>query len=545
MSARSRTIAWVMLAALAGAGCGLLRSSRNEWNAEFCRGTNKAEAALSAGHEEEAAAAVAALQLPGDSSPPVQAGMLLRRAELHAAIKDSAGEEADVRSALALQPKSFDALMRLTQFLIERGRLAEALAAARTLTMVNGPVAPKNRAEKWLKRAETLVRLGRDDEALAEGERALAGESRDLPVLCSAHNEWSAEFMRGTKKAVAALSAGHEKEAFAAVAALQVRGDASPASQAGMLLRRAELHAALKDFVGEEADVRAALALQPKNFDALCRLTQFLRERGRLAESLAAAQILTKVNAGIEPKNRAEKWLQRAETFARLGRYEEALADGERALADDSRDLPSLWLVIDVLLSSNRPREALPYADRMLMASRTAPERARALSQRAAVHRALGEYRESDADAERAVAEDPSDHVALEAKFERMLTAGRMDDALGLADRMIFAARKAPPPVRALLYDERAQVKRRRGDAAGAEADLRAALAVEPDAARPLRALVELLLDEKRADEAAALMERLQAATAESSPDARAEISGLRARAEAARRPQEPAGPSR
>ena len=301
---------------------------------------------------------------------------------------------------------------------------------------------------------------------------------------------WPREFGRGTRRAQAALSVGRRDEAAAVVAALTVPEDAPPAARAGMLLARARLKDDLRDFAGEEADARAALALRPGGFDELACLTQFLRDRGRLDESLALAGRLAATTEPVAPFNRAERWLQRAETLNRMGRTAEAEADVRRALEAKPDDVPSLWLGAQILLRAGRAAEALPYAERMLAAARGAGERARAYSQRAQVRGALGDKAGAAADAEAAVRADPRDLAALESAMEAAQAAGRPGEALAFADRAVAAA--APAPQKAVALQQRARLKRARGDRAGAEADLRAALAAQPDAEPVRRELEEL-----------------------------------------------------
>jgi Tfp pilus assembly protein PilF len=351
----------------------------------------------------------------------------------------------------------------------------------------------------------------------------------------AARAEWTADFTRDAARAQAALRDGRREAAAASIAALKVPESAKPADRSDMLLRRAELKAQLGDFGGVEADEREALSGEPRNFAALCALTQFLRERGRLGDSLKTAQALVQVEDGIPAGNRAEKWLQRAETLMRLGRFDESVADVERALRDKPGDVPSLWLMAQVLVRAGRAREAVAFADRMLDAARTPPEKARALSQRAQAREAAGDQAGADADVAQALAADPADHVALEARVQRLRAQGRLAEALEMSDRMVAAGSAAPPTRRAVLLEQRAQVKRALGDAAGAEADLAAALDAEPDSIPPLRSLAELRLergDAVGAEEAAA---RLLKAAAEAPAPMRAEALLLRARAAQAR----------
>jgi tetratricopeptide (TPR) repeat protein len=353
-----------------------------------------------------------------------------------------------------------------------------------------------------------------------------------LLAFCgAARAEWSPEFQAGIKRADAALAAGRTDDAKSEAAGLLVPEGADAASRTEMLIKRGELKASLNDFTGAEADLRAAVALRPKDYNALCILTQFLRDRSRLAESLEVARVLVGVTEGIDPKNRAEKWLQRAETYLRLGRFAEAEADVKRALADKPEDAASLWLMAQVLVRADRAHDALPFADRMVAAAADGPERAHAYSQRAQIRLLLGDKKGAHEDVARGFKADPRDHAALEASVQSLRAEGRLDEALALADRMVEGGGVLPAPRRAMLLQQRAEVRRLRGDAPGAEADLRAALGAEPDALPPTRALAETLLDEGKAEESEALATRFLKIAAESAPGLRAEGFLLRSRA--------------
>jgi predicted Zn-dependent protease len=355
-----------------------------------------------------------------------------------------------------------------------------------------------------------------------------------LLAAVPARADWPAAFAGGVAAAETALSAGDRTAAKAAVAALSVprAGRWSAADRASMFLRRGELRAATDDYAGAEADYRAALKARPRDFSTLCVLTQFLRDRHRYDDALRTADVLTTVTAGIAPKNRAEKWLQRAETLMKMGRTEPALADIARALEAKPGDVPTWWLKTQILLRAGRSRAALKAADGMVDAAAAGAEKARALSQRAQVKERLGDAAGADADVAKALAEAPGDQVALEARVQRLRAEGRLGEALALADRMVAAGAGEPAPRRALLLEQRAQVKKARGDVRGAEADLRRALDAQADAPAPLGDLAELLADEGRGAEALAVARRLAASSRERLPADRARALEVLARAE-------------
>ena len=505
-------------------------------------------------------------------APARRAALYEQRAQVRRERGDLKGAEADLRSALAGQPDALSATQRLSAVLLEAGKADEALEAANRFLTLSVQTLPALRAEALELRARALEAQGRASAAAIDrAEAALltpntptrAKESAEAvllaavrggilqarlaailggslwnrllayfaragrPAAAAVKGDVSGRFQASLRAAETALAAGRRNEAASIIAALEVPGGESPSARTEMFLARGKAKAALGDFAGAEADLRAGLALKPRDFDTLSTLAQFLRERGKLAESLEAASALV-VLPEVEPRNRAERWLQRAETLMRMGRGAEAEADVKRALADKPEDVPSLWLMAQVLLRGGRARDAVPFADRMVAAAKTPAERAHAYSQRAQVRDAAGDAKGAEADRRRALAAEPGDHVALEARVQRLRSAGRLDEALAAADRMVAAGKDAPPTRRAVLLDQRAEVKRLKGDAAGAEADLREALKILSDSLPPMRGLAELLLSSGRPREALPLLDAALASDAE--PTSRAASLMLRAR---------------
>ena len=365
-----------------------------------------------------------------------------------------------------------------------------------------------------------------------------AAIARSLALLllaaAAAGAGWTRDFDAAASRAEAARARDDRGEAAAEIALMAVPEAGPLDARVEMLLKRAELKDSLGDYAGAEADERAALVIEPRDFGALCRLTQFLRDRGRFAESLTIAQTLVTVTDGILPVNRVEKWLQRGETFMRLGRYAEAEADIRQALSVQPGDPPSLELLVQILLWAGRTEEALVYADRMVRVSPPGKARARAYGQRADVRGRLGDSAGADADVAQALAAAPGDPLVLEAQVQRLSAAGREAEALHLLDRALEDGRAIPPARRAPLLQRRARSRRMLGDAPGAETDVRAALAIQPDALAPLRELAGFLLDLGRPAEAEDAAARFLAAAAESVPATRAEGLVLRARARSA-----------
>lgn len=339
-----------------------------------------------------------------------------------------------------------------------------------------------------------------------------------------------AEYYRKIESIERAAEAGGKTEALRLLSALEQPSPVTRAETLSALLRSAGVRSRLGDYPGAESDLRAVLAIEPRNFDALCVLTQFLRERNKLAKSLEAANILAQVVEGIPEKNRAEKWLQRGETYMRLERFDEAEADIARALREKPDDVPSLWLMTQALMRRGDPRRALAFATRMTAASSPGIERAQALAQRGQVREALADAAGADADMIAALKESPTEHVALEARMQRLRAQNRLTQALTLSDDMIAASASAPPTRRAILFEQRAYTRRLSGDAKGAETDLHEALRAEPDSAVSLRSLAELLLEVARAPDALEPADRLVRVMSGATGSGRADAFVLRAR---------------
>lgn len=125
---------------------------------------------------------------------------------------------------------------------------------------------------------------------------------------------------------------------------------------------------------------------------------------------------------------------QRARTYERMGRLEEALECLERALAIDPRNLADLRNKGIVLRRLGRPIEALEYFDKVLAID---PDDVVALTKRALALNELERRTEALAAIHRAVRASPDDLNALNARVIILDNLGHYEEALSDLERML------------------------------------------------------------------------------------------------------------
>ena len=295
-----------------------------------------------------------------------------------------------------------------------------------------------------------------------------------------------------------------------------------------------------------EEKIKKALRLSPRHFEGLCLMTQFLREQGRLRESLAYADILQGASlAGVSSENRLERFLQRAETLMSLGAHGRAEADARKALRESPESFASLWLMARCLLEQGKAREALGFAERMVGISEGAL-RAKALAQRALVRLSLADPQAQE-DLRQALEADPGEWTALWAMTRFLRDKGRAHEALAFAERLKAAAQGLGRDQRSRAFVqtewelvqslvERSQVLSELKDFSRAEEDLRQALALAPENLEALRAMTRLRLVVGQPEQALQAARRLVAAARSRAEQAQA----LLERAEIRRRLKDP-----
>ncbi len=221
------------------------------------------------------------------------------------------------------------------------------------------------------------------------------------------------------------------------------------------LVRRARVLRALGRPVEAERSYRDALALDPDSPAALTELATLELER-----SGDAAAALARLDRAARRGGRSRTVaIARARALARLGRTAEADAEATRA-----RGLAEPELLVDPLMEQVRAENLASGAVYSLAGSL----------------REAGRLGEAIASLDRLVAARPGDAVALNNRAVLHLAGGTPGErALALAD-LDAALRLDPRNVAAL--GNRAAARLDSGDRGGADADVRAALALDPAA---------------------------------------------------------------
>jgi hypothetical protein len=336
-----------------------------------------------------------------------------------------------LRDATSITPSAFGAFVygALGRTLAERGALREALdafAAARALATTHTAVA--------LEVADSLVRLGEYEKALAALEESAAGDER------------AAELRARIEIALGKPVPGPG----GAQSLIDARAGAADAP-AELLALRAELRRLAGDAAGAAADATAAMKRSSLVPLALATLAELALAQGATETALARAQAA----AGLDPREPGRlDLLARAlgqagdrEGAAAATRRKEALEAAIAAARADGRELRArtLELAAAARLDENRYEETLDLAEKLLK-------------------------------------EDPTDGAALLLKLRAALGAGRAGDARSAAKALTGRF----PDLHDLhaLAAEAAQLE---GDRGAARAAAEAALKLEPSDARALK----------------------------------------------------------
>ena len=235
------------------------------------------------------------------------------------------------------------------------------------------------------------------------------------------------------------------------------------------LYNRAIALAALDRHDDALADYDKALDIQPNFAAAWDNRGNVLRNMGRPAAALESYEKALQ----LAPQD-SRAWYNRANALADLQRFEEALAGYDRALSFQPVFFEALRSRAVALLALNRFDEALGGLDQALAVH---PGHVPTLLHRAILLQEMGQAARALADYDKAIAAEPGNARAWNGRGSALHALKRAPEALAHFDKAL-----ALDPKLADALANRANLRwAERGDHAGAVADLKAALAANPD----------------------------------------------------------------
>ncbi|MFG1281623.1 tetratricopeptide repeat protein [Xanthobacter autotrophicus] len=274
------------------------------------------------------------------------------------------------------------------------------------------------------------------------------------------------------------LQVGRPKEAV--IAARRLR-DAHPRNPHAAILLGAS-HQGTGNWEKALAAFQAALSLEGAPLEARFLAGNAFCALGRYAEGVACYDIVL----AADPRS-IEALTNRAGALARLGRLQEALCDSEALVALQPWQPLHLVNLAGTLLELERPKDVIAAADAAL---RLSPRLADAEYVRGQALLGLGKWAEARVSLEKAVNIAPQNitfHVRLISVLHLLED---MPAAHSACERALLLEPKS-----ALLLQLRADTRRALGDAAGAMADIEAALALDPRLASAHVSRARLLAD--------------------------------------------------
>ena len=303
-----------------------------------------------------------------------------------------------------------------------------------------------------------------------------------------------------------------------------------PELRAGVYARRAAIERALGDAAGAAESLKKALELVPDHLQALLSSTQLALDERRPSEALAYCDRALKASRKAGPVALASLYNQRARIALELGDAASADRSLKQALELIEGDASALQGLVDLRLQDAQKQSGLGDAagamrslEQALKDSEKALPAARAAlyNQKARLERQRGDAEGAQKSLRQALALDPRDLQALISLTQLEQGQGRPREALAACGRALEASADAPPSARAALYNQKAQLERELGDAAGAGKSLKQALALAPADPQTLAALTQLELAERRPQSALAHAQALVEAS-EPAPSRRA-----------------------
>ncbi|MFI5346450.1 MAG: hypothetical protein ACHQ51_08755 [Elusimicrobiota bacterium] len=287
----------------------------------------------------------------------------------------------------------------------------------------------------------------------------------------------------------APLMRAPESVTEAASVVLERAGDGTSAAApaAGVYRRLALAHLEFADDQGAMLNLLRALERDAADGEAALLLVDLQRRAGILRQALHTAERLQSI-PGLSGLRLSEALRKGAGIRTILGDVAGAERDYKRALELDPSDAEAGFRLAQLL--RDRPREALEYAEPAGRAALPVKVRAAAFRLAGESRLDLGEIAEGRASLIRALELSPDDLDALQDMVR--LERARPQEAASYAERAQRAAEAAPPWLRRAAYRASARVWLEIKDHRRAAANLRSALALDPDDLDVLEALAQI-----------------------------------------------------
>ena len=215
--------------------------------------------------------------------------------------------------------------------------------------------------------------------------------------------------------------------------------------------------------------IERALTLQPGTPEMLSNYAIALHGLGRYGEALEALERVVKLSP-----NDSRAWSNRGALLTKLHRNEEALTDFDRAVALDPVNVDAWNNRGLILVALGRPEEALESYDRVLQLRLDYVE---ARNNRGLALKEMGRAADALAEFDRVFKEKPGHAGALVNRASVLMVMGEVDQALQSYNRALAIQ----PDMPEALASRANCLWTRKGDVAGAMADLERLVAVRPD----------------------------------------------------------------
>lgn len=446
------------------------------------------------------------------ASPRERAAAHEQTARIRLELGDEAGAEKNLRAALNLSSEG-PALPMLLRMALSHRRFGEALTHAEALEKSITRAPPEERAAALAQKARIQLEL--NDEAGAE--KSLARSLRlfaDGPAL-----RLMLELVLRQRRFSEALPLAEKLR--------ESNPQAPPRERAASWIQAAQIQLELKDEAGAEKSLREALRLDAEG-PAMPALLQLMMAQRRFPEALSWAERLERAGARAPARERAASLARKAQIQLQLDDEDAAEKSLRESIRLDARG-PALPMLLHLAAAQRRFPEALSWARRLEKATAKSGPRERAAAHVQTARIQLGLMDEAGAEISlRRSLSLQGDGPALPLLLDLTAAQRRFPEALAYAERMEKANARAAPHERAAAYARKAQLQLELKDEAGAEASLIRSLALHDDGpALPL--LLQLSMSQRRFSEALSYAERLERASAQAPPRARAAVHARKA----------------